>query len=334
MAISSESNGSRRSYKTSRSSHRQGLQYYYSTTLRWILQRFPFLSHFCIVLLGLLGPLLTPRLTSVVLIAIHIVFVLCQSRTAFGVWSAWRGVQCFSRRDWHDYWMKASQEQVSNERRDVLDYRAVQHGIIVPAYKEDVSTLEETLDILASHPLASSNYHICLAFEERESGVLCKAKNLVYNYRQRGAFAYIDFSLHPSNIVGESAGKSSNVNWATRFLAHRIPERFRNGTILTIMDADTAFASDYFTSSSVYFSLSTQEDRKRLLFCPPTIFDRNCSEVPIFTRATDIFWSCAGMSGLYESSNCKIPTSAYSVSLGLAEFVGFWDAGPEAIGGE
>ncbi|KAJ3200451.1 hypothetical protein HDU67_002072, partial [Dinochytrium kinnereticum] len=38
------------------------------------------------------------------------------------------------------------------------------------------------------------------------------------------------------------------------------------------------------------------------------------------------------MSNLYPSSPVKIPCSAYSVSMDLCLGVGFWDAGPEAIG--
>lgn len=98
------------------------------------------------------------------------------------------------------------------------------------------------------------------------------------------------------------------------------------------MDADTAFAADFFLAAAVHFATATPDMRARMMFVPPILFDRNCAEVPIFTRATDIFWSCAGIGGIYPSSQCKIPTSAYGVSLELAEFVGWWDCGPEAIG--
>lgn len=125
---------------------------------------------------------------------------------------------------------------------------------------------------------------------------------------------------------------SSNVNWAARFLANRIPERLHDKSIITVMDADTAFAADFFLASSVKFSLAPPEERARMMFVPPIVFDRNCHDVPIFTRATDIFWSCAGIGGIYPSSQCKIPTSAYAVSMHLADFCGFWDGGPEAIG--
>lgn len=125
---------------------------------------------------------------------------------------------------------------------------------------------------------------------------------------------------------------SSNVNWAARFLFNRLPESQHGAAIITVMDADTAFAADFFLAAAVHFGTAAAETRARMMFVPPIIFDRNCAEVPIFTRATDIFWSCAGIGGIYPSSQCKIPTSAYGVSLELAEFVGFWDSGPEAIG--
>jgi hypothetical protein len=35
----------------------------------------------------------------------------------------------------------------------------------------------------------------------------------------------------------------------------------------------------------------------------------------------------AGLSTIYPTSDVKIPTSAYSLSLNLASRVGFWDAG-------
>lgn len=37
----------------------------------------------------------------------------------------------------------------------------VVHAIIIPNYKEEMDTLRETLDVLASHPQARSNYDVC-----------------------------------------------------------------------------------------------------------------------------------------------------------------------------
>jgi hypothetical protein len=65
---------------------------------------------------------------------------------------------------------------------------------------------------------------------------------------------------------------------------------------------------------------------------PPTLFDRNGPDVPIFIRVTDVFWSCAGIGQIYPSSGFKAPTSAYAVSMELVKFCDFWEGGPEAIG--
>jgi len=66
------------------------------------------------------------------------------------------------------------------------------------------------------------------------------------------------------------------------------------------------------------------------MFVPPIVFDRNSQEVPALVRSADVLWAFAGISGLL--SNIRPPTSVYSLSLNLVQAVGFWDAGPDAIG--
>lgn len=46
----------------------------------------------------------------------------------------------------------------------------------------------------------------------------------------------------------------------------------------------------------------------------------------------DILWGAAGISGLYQSSTIGPPTSVYSLPLTLADKVGGWDTGRDAIG--
>ncbi|KAK0527312.1 hypothetical protein OC835_005016 [Tilletia horrida] len=306
-----------------------------SISLAFLLQRTPILSHLFLVLLGIFGPVYCPMITSVSLVLIHVVFIACQTRSFWGMIAAYRGVLRHSRTDWPDHYQRERNRifQRDGECMDVLDYRHVQHCIILPAYKEDLSTLRETLDVLASHPLAQTSYRVCLGFEEREVGAVAKAEALIEHYQTtRRAFVDMAFSLHPANIVGESAGKASNVNWAARFMATRIPESEHAYTIIDVLDADTLFAADFFLSSAVKFALAPASRRAVMMFVPPTIFDRNCAEAPVFTRAADIFWCCAGLGGIYPSSWVKIPTSAYGVSLDLVKYCNFWDCGPEAIG--
>ncbi len=69
-----------------------------------------------------------------------------------------------------------------------------------------------------------------------------------------------------------------------------------------------------------------------MMFTPPICFDRNEREVAAPVRVTDITWALAGMSTTYNGSSVKIPTSAYSISMALAQEVGGWDADANAIG--
>ena len=62
------------------------------------------------------------------------------------------------------------------------------------------------------------------------------------------------------------------------------------------------------------------------------LFYRNASQVPVLVRLTDIFWSMAVASNIFQSSPIKFPCSAYSVSMPLVLTTNGWDAGPEAIG--
>lgn len=123
---------------------RQEVAQHLSNVLAWTLQRTPFATHFAVTLLGILGPLLAPRLVSIVTIAIHVVFILCQTRLALAMYWCYRGVYEHSMTDWTEvYERERSEVEKKVGTLYTLDWRAVQHCILVPAYKEDVSTLKE-----------------------------------------------------------------------------------------------------------------------------------------------------------------------------------------------
>ena len=183
------------------------------------------------------------------------------------------------------------------------------HIIILPSYKESETTLINTLSVLASHPLAKYAYKVCLAMEEREVGSLAKGESLKAKFQAK--FRSLTVTIHPADIEGELSGKGSNVRWAARYmaeleclecdptprlpLASRIhPERIPDA-VITVMDADTAFAGDYFLAVSAKYLLASPEKRRQMMFIPPLIFDRNQSDVPTVTRVTDIFWAAASV---------------------------------------
>lgn len=97
-----------------------------------------------------------------------------------------------------------------------------------------------------------------------------KAEQLLDVYKDQ--FFDIRYTVHPKNRVGEIRGKSSNVAWAALQMA-RLSTRHDN-EILTIMDADSAFAQDYFLSLTYYYTVASPSERSIMMFCPCTVFDR------------------------------------------------------------
>ncbi|KAH7328395.1 glycosyl transferase family group 2-domain-containing protein [Stachybotrys elegans] len=203
------------------------------------------------------------------------------------------------------------------------------HAIIIPNYKEEMDTLRETLDVLASHPLAQSSYDVYLGMEQREVNGESKAQSLVQQFAKK--FRSIDYTLHPGDIPGEAAGKGSNIGWAARKLSAKYPMEMRKNVIVTGIDADSHLAADFFTLIN-NMHLSYPETATTTLYAAPIIFDRNAHEVSAFVRVADIYWCAAGMSGLYRGSSIAPPTSVYSLPLLLVDRVGGWDTDAEAIG--
>ncbi|KAI8632170.1 glycosyl transferase family group 2-domain-containing protein [Xylariaceae sp. FL1651] len=203
------------------------------------------------------------------------------------------------------------------------------HAIIIPNYKEEMDTLRETLDVLASHPQARDTYDVYLAMEAREQNVEVKAMTIIQEFVKK--FRSIDFTLHPSDIPGESPGKGSNMAWAGRKLSEKYPLGIRRDVIITGIDADSHLSSNYFALLTSMHT-SNPETATTTLYSAPIIFDRNAHEVPAIVRVADILWAAAGMSGLYRGSSIAPPTSVYSLPLQLVDRVGGWDCDSEAIG--
>lgn len=79
-------------------------------------------------------------------------------------------------------------------------------------------------------------------------------------------------------------------------------------------------------------ALALADDPYMLLLAPPIFFSRNSFEVPAAVRVTDITWSAMVMSNLSNSRGLAFPCSTYSLSMVLAERVGYWDTDADSVG--
>lgn len=70
--------------------------------------------------------------------------------------------------------------------------------------------------------------------EQREANADAKAMRLIDEFSAK--FRNISYTVHPSDIPGESAGKGSNVAWAARKLSERYPIEQRRNVVVTGID--------------------------------------------------------------------------------------------------
>lgn len=70
--------------------------------------------------------------------------------------------------------------------------------------------------------------------EQREQGGESKALALIQEFVKK--FRSIDYTVHPSDIPGEAAGKGSNMAWAARKLSAKYPADGRKNVVVTGLD--------------------------------------------------------------------------------------------------
>ncbi|KAL7311923.1 hypothetical protein PS15m_009632 [Mucor circinelloides] len=157
-----------------------------------------------------------------------------------------------------------------------------------------------------------------------------KSNNLADYFKD--SFLQFIVTAHPADIPGETRGKGSNVAYAAR---HGCAQMLQQGidrrrVILTVSDSDSSIPELY--TKEVEKAFNRAEDPYFLLFAPPIFFSRNCYEVPAAVRMTDITWSAMVMSSLSNSRGLSFPCSTYSLSMVLAERVGYWDTDADSVG--
>ncbi|KAI9265722.1 hypothetical protein EDC94DRAFT_603914 [Helicostylum pulchrum] len=204
------------------------------------------------------------------------------------------------------------------------------HAFIVPNYAEPEALLRDTIKRIANHKNAQTNYVIILAMEAAELNHEAKANSLTEYFKD--SFLHFIVTAHPADIPGEARGKGSNVSFAAR---HGCAQMIQHGidrrrVVITVSDSDSSIPELYV--KEVEKSFTQAEDPYFLLFAPPIFFSRNCFDVPAAVRMTDITWSAMVMSSLSNSRGLAFPCSTYSLSMVLAERVGYWDTDADAVG--
>lgn len=202
-------------------------------------------------------------------------------------------------------------------------WKTIHHIIIIPTYKEPVTTLERTLNALKEQTFPLKNIHIMLSFEEREGeDARVKAKELQHMYGSLFGDLWVTF--HP-DIAGEVKGKSSNTAWGARQAKkllideHGVPIE---DVTISSEDADALFHKSYF--AALTYSFLSDPKPFNNIWQGAIAFYNNIWKVPAPIRVLSAMFSVTQMYILARQDRL-INFSTYSTSLKHIHDIGYWD---------
>lgn len=202
--------------------------------------------------------------------------------------------------------------------------RRLHHVVLLPNYQESPEVLARTLRSLAEQADARSRVTVVLAMESREPGAHAKAEQL--RARFEGYFARVLIAIHPAELPGETAGKSSNQAWAARVAHYELVERAAiplENLTLTSCDADSVFHPDYLAEVGRQFMANA--DRYTCVWHAPMRHTNNHWNVQSPVRLLSFFFNLIQIADLVDPLSAKMPVSTFTLSFKLAASVGYWD---------
>jgi len=208
------------------------------------------------------------------------------------------------------------------------EVKKVHHVVILPNYMEHEPMLKETLENLAKSPMAHV-MQVVLAMEGREKGAHEKAERIIAATKH--LFEDVWATFHPAGLPRETAGKSSNTQWAFNETRRRVAAQGWDSSLVfvSVADADSMFHPHYFSELAYQGLNMSVEERSWSIWQPPVLLFRNFFSVPSMTRVSSMATLIFELASL---SNQKLFTafaySSYSTTMALAtnEAVEGWDA--------
>lgn len=209
------------------------------------------------------------------------------------------------------------------ETKSFLDWQRVHHIIIIPTYKEPLSTLKRTLTALVKQSFPQKNLTVVVSFEERE-GKEAKEKAQELNIVFKNIFGNFLTTFHP-DLPGEIKGKSSNTAWGAKIAKKKLIDDQKtdiNYVTITSNDADAVLHREYF--SYLTFKFLDDPRRYQKIWQSAIQFYNNIWRLPMLTRAYNRVSSVV-QTGVLMRHDRLINFSTYSISLKLVDKVNYWD---------
>jgi cellulose synthase/poly-beta-1,6-N-acetylglucosamine synthase-like glycosyltransferase len=209
------------------------------------------------------------------------------------------------------------------ELKKTQGWERLAHLVFLPTYKEDLSVLRGTFEALVSAKVPTERMIVVLAGEERagREAFLERAETIRREFGHR--FMRLIVTVHPSDVVGEIAGKGSNLHYAGPLAKAAVDELGipYEDVIVSTFDVDTVAHPQYFAHLAKTY-LETP-DRTRASYQPVVLYSNNIWEaMPVVRIAAfgTTFWL---MSELVRPERL-FTFSSHSMPFRALVDVGYW----------
>ncbi len=189
--------------------------------------------------------------------------------------------------------VKHRTNKISVELKNIRDWRDIYHLIILPFYKESPEVIADSCKALENSNYPKDKMIVVLACEQRAGKTAKKTAQIIKNRFGNKFYRFLT-TFHPQDIVGEIAGKGSNVAWAIKQAKEKIidPERIPYETvIISSFDIDTRVGCQYFAYLTWNYLIAKKPLKSS--YQPIPVYNNNIWDAPFFSRVVSLsgtFW--------------------------------------------
>ena len=265
------------------------------------------------ILIGMIvASIYAPFFAAYFIIAFSIYWVLKTLFLSYHVRYNWKRLKHHMKLDW----------QVLVRR---FDYGHFYQLVILPYYNEPIEVLDGAMEGLLEAKYDPKKMIVVLAAEAR-GGQDAVNQAYVMEQKYKDYFGHFLVSVHPSDTIGEIAGKGSNTHHALHQVHNEVIAKYNiphKDIITSIFDVDTVIYPDYFNCLMWHFL--TCENPYKSAFQPVPLFSNNLWDAPALSRVmamSSTFWQMI----MQERPEKSATFSSHSVSYQALYEIGYGQA--------
>lgn len=182
----------------------------------------------------------------------------------------------------------------SNRKKNILNWKEIEHVVIIPTYKEPIEVLEGNINAIYRNNYPRNKFHIFVGFEEtaKKAGDDVEGKREKLEKKYKGKFAHFETFVHPI-LSNEQPGKGANATYVTKKAKKYIDRKGFDykKVILSPFDSEAYAHEEYFACVTYYFI--TSKNRCHQAYQPLPFYSNTIWYAPAYSRIISMgstFW--------------------------------------------